>query len=92
MKVNIGCNRLTMAELAQMCGVSETYFRRIFLNAKGCSPIDYINNLKLSRAKELLGSGMYSISEVAEQSGFHDESYFSRFFKKQTGVAPSKYK
>ena len=83
---------ISIAKLAHMCGVSETYFRKIFSGAKGCSPVDYINDLKLSRAKELLISGMYTVSEVAEQSGFHDESYFSRFFKKQTGVSPSEYR
>ena len=82
---------ISIARLAELCGVSETYFRKIFSAVKGCSPIDYINSLKLSRAKELLISGMYTVSEVAEQSGFHDESYFSRFFKKQTGVSPSDY-
>ena len=83
---------INVAKLAKLCDVSETYFRKIFLAAKGCSPVDYINNLKLSRAKELLSSGLYSVSEAAEQSGFHDESYFSRFFKKQIGISPSKYK
>ena len=83
---------ISIANLAKMCGVSETHFRKIFFNVKGCSPVDYINSLKLSRAKELLNSGMYTVSEVAEQSGFHDESYFSRFFKKQTGLSPSKYR
>lgn len=83
---------ISIANLAEMCGVSETYFRKIFFNVKGCSPVDYINSLKLSRAKELLSSGMYTVSEVSEQSGFHDESYFSRFFKKQTGLSPSKYR
>ena len=83
---------ISIARLAQICGVSETHFRKTFSSVKGCSPVDYINNLKLSRAKELLSSGMYTVSEAAELSGFHDESYFSRFFKKETGTAPSKYK
>ena len=83
---------ISIAALAKMCGVSETHFRKIFSTVKGCSPVEYINSLKLSRAKELLSSGMYTVSEVSEQAGFHDESYFSRFFKKETGIPPSKYK
>ena len=78
--------------LSELCNISEAYFRRIFLKSFGISPIKYINNLKIDRAKELIGSGLYSISEVAASSGFHDEAYFSRKFKESTGVSPSEYK
>ncbi|MBQ8232699.1 MAG: helix-turn-helix domain-containing protein [Lachnospiraceae bacterium] len=49
----------------------------------------YINNLKISRAKELLSSGMYTVTQAAEMSGYTDVSHFSREFKKATGAAPS---
>ena len=78
-------------ELAALCGISESYFRRIFQGEFGCSPIQYVRNLRISRAKELLKSDLYSISDVAELSGFHDECYFSREFKKAVGVSPSVY-
>ena len=52
----------------------------------------YINDLKLKRAKELLISGLYSVSEAAVQAGFSDLSYFSRFFKENVGVSPNEYK
>lgn len=84
-------DNIAVPYLADLCGVSETYFRQIFKKALGVSPIKYMNELKLARAKELISSGMYSIGEIAELSGFHDESYFSREFKKATGTAPSKY-
>ena len=71
--------------------MSESYFRRIFLKNYGISPIKYINNLKIERAKELLTSGLYTVSDVAELSGFHDESYFSREFKKHSGKTPKEY-
>lgn len=77
--------------LAQLCNISETYFRQIFRKSYGVSPLKYINNLKITRAKELILSGMYSISDVALLSGFHDESYFSREFKKATGFSPKNY-
>lgn len=78
--------------LAKLCNMSESYFRRIFLKNYGISPIKYINKLKVERAKELLVSGLYTVSEVAELSGFHDESYFSREFKKHFNIAPSEYR
>lgn len=77
--------------LAQLCGISEIYFRKIFHQVKGVSPLKYINHLKLERAKELLLSEMYTVSQVAELSGFHDESYFSREFKKHFLIPPSEY-
>lgn len=84
-------DNISISYLAKICSVSETYFRQIFGKIYGVSPIKYINNLKIARAKELISSGMYLVSEVASLSGFHDESYFSREFKKATGVSPKNY-
>lgn len=83
---------ITIPQLAEICGISEDYFRKIFRNVYGVSPRKYINELKLSYARELLRSGMYTVTEAAELSGFLDTSYFSREFKKSTGVAPKEYK
>ena len=82
---------ISIAELAKMCGISPEYFRRIFRAYYGISPLKYINNLKISRAKELIKSGMYSVTEAALQSGYTDMSYFSREFKKETGISPKDY-
>ena len=78
--------------LASLCNMSEVLFRRNFKNSTGLSPLKYINNLKISRAKELLSVGMCSVSEAATLSGFHNECYFSREFKKHTGMSPVEYK
>lgn len=82
---------LSISDLSYMCGVSPEYFRLLFKKNFGISPLKYINNLKISRAKELLMSGMYSVATSAEMSGFTDMSYFSREFKKITGVSPSRF-
>ncbi len=84
-------NNITLSHLTQLCEMSETYFRRIFMQCFGVSPVKYINNLRVTRAKELIASGLYSIHEAAELSGFKDDSYFSREFKKAVGVPPSEY-
>lgn len=81
-----------ITELSEMCGISEDYFRKIFKNTFGISPRKYINELKISYSKELINSGMYSITEAAELSGYTDMSYFSREFKKAFGVCPADYK
>jgi len=84
-------DNISIAELSQISSISEVYFRRVFGKVMGISPIRYINNLKIAHAKELLETQMYSVSKVAECSGFHDESYFSREFKKHLGISPSEY-
>lgn len=83
---------INMKELSQNANISYEYFRRIFENVFGVSPVKYLNKLRIDRAKELLNSGMYTVADVAFQSGFSDISYFSRFFKKETGLSPSEYK
>ena len=85
-------DNLSVPYLASLCGMSEVLFRRNFKNSMGVSPLRYINNLKIARAKELLSFGMCSVSEAAFLSGFHDECYFSREFKRLVGVSPSDYK
>lgn len=73
-------------------GISEVHLRRLFNQVLCTSPIKYINNLKLDKAKNMLKISNYSIAEIAQSSGFADPYYFSRFFKKQTGVSPSEYR
>ena len=77
--------------LCELCSISYDYLRKLFEKFYGCSPVKYINGLKLKRAKELLSSRLYSVSETAFLSGFSDLSHFSRFFKDNVGVLPSKY-
>ena len=85
-------DNIPVSLLAELCGMSEVTFRSIFTNSMGITPIKYINNLKLELAKELLSSSDRSITEIAELSGFHDECYFSREFKKQAGISPSEFR
>lgn len=84
-------NAPSVSELAAMCGISPEYFRTTFKKACGKSPARYICDLRINRAKELLASGMYSVSETALLSGFTDMCYFSRSFKKAVGISPTDF-
>ena len=89
--INYSRENISINKLANLCNISDTYFRRIFYDIYGTTPIKYINKLKIMRAEELLFSGMYSVREVCSLSGFTNECYFSRIFRKNTGIAPSEY-
>ncbi len=78
--------------LSALCDISYTYFRRLFVEIYRITPQDYVKNLRLERACELLSLGRFSVSAVSEMCGFSDIYYFSKVFKEQVGVTPSKYK
>lgn len=83
---------LSISYLAELCGVSEVYFRKIFKNIYGTSPLKYINSMRLSRARDLIHSGLYSVGDAAFMSGFFNDSYFSREFKKEFGISPKEFR
>lgn len=80
---------IKVSEISDICHVSQSTLRRMFISEFGKSPKDYINGLRISRAKQLLESGDLSVAEIACLCGFEDASYFSRFFKKHTGKKPA---
>ncbi len=82
---------ISVEQLAAECGVTAGYFRSLFRKQFGVSPQQYITDLRMERAMELLQSNMLSVAEVAEQCGYNSQSYFCREFKKHTGLAPSRY-
>lgn len=84
--------QLSISEIAELCGVSETYFRRLFFKYAHMSPNKFRLTKKIEKAKLYLDDGSYSVSEISEYLGFEDQSYFSRIFKKYTGVSPHKYR
>lgn len=78
-------------DLAALCGISVVYFRKLFSEVYGVSPITYIQNLRIRRAKEILRSDYSSITDIALTLGYNNIYEFSKAFKKHTGVSPSKY-
>ncbi len=77
--------------LAELCGVSYTYFKKLFTGIYRTTPHAYIRTLQLQKACELLSTNRFSISRVAEQCGFANIYYFSKVFKDEMQMTPSEY-
>jgi AraC-like DNA-binding protein len=82
--------RLTVAQIAELCGLGESNLKKIFKKYAGIGVMEYYASVKTEQAKQLLLEGK-SVRQTAEQLGFVDQNYFCVFFKRQTGVSPSKY-
>ena len=80
---------ISVEELARMCSVSPATFRRKFRHYSEYSPITYRNYLRCKRAKELMESGEYNVTEASLAVGFDDLSYFNRVFVRFFGENPS---
>lgn len=80
---------INIQEAAEYAMLSEYHFFRLFKTAFGITPHQYLLNLRLVKARDLLASGDYSISGVSFACGFSDIHHFSNAFKRQFGYAPS---
>ena len=78
----------SVPETARFCGVSESGLKRLFDKYAGISVHKYLLKLKIKAAVQLLESGQ-TVSRTAQELGFNTQSYFSRAFKRETGLAPS---
>ncbi|HEV8556297.1 MAG TPA: substrate-binding domain-containing protein [Actinophytocola sp.] len=85
-------HQITRRQVAQAAGMSEDYLSRLFHRELGLSPWDYLNRLRIQQAKERLRESDDSIQMVARRVGFHDRAYFSRIFRKLTGVPPQAFR
>ena len=83
-------SQITRWQLAESVNVSEDYLTRIFRKELGISPWDYLNRYRIYLASELLRQEAMSVNEVASRTGFQDQAYFCRVFKKIKGVTPGK--
>ena len=77
--------------LAELCNISQSYMIRLFKKHFGMPPNNYITSKKIQYACDLINTKCYSVGTIAEMCGFVNCYYFSKVFKKHTGVNPSKW-
>lgn len=83
--------KLTLAAIASKIGISQGYLSSVFKKQTGGNLNDYINQMKIEKAKELLEKHEYMMYEISDMLGFENPYYFSKVFKKLTGITPSEY-
>jgi len=90
LKTHIYDTDLKADELASLCGISNTYFRKIFALRFKTSPKNYITEKRLSRAKAIIEIGeFHTVRDLALSVGYDDPLYFGKVFKKHFGLPPA---
>lgn len=84
--------QLKMEELAQKCSLSETHFRRIFVEYMNMTPAEYVTLVRIRNACDLINKSRYSMTEIADRVGYPIISTFNRNFRKIVGTSPYHYK
>lgn len=82
----------SLYHLAEQVHFSQEYLLRIFKKKEGITILQYINDLKLSAAKQMLSDSELPIREIADQLGFASQGYFGRFFRNKMGLTPNAYR
>jgi len=83
---------LTIAELANLAGLSLSHFARSFRRSVGVPPHSYVKQRRVARAREMLAATNLPVAEIALVLGFSDQSHFTRRFREITGVPPGAYR
>ena len=83
---------LSLDEVSRQMDLSPYYFSKLFKEETGSNFVEYVTNLRIKRAKELLAGESCSMKEICAEVGYSDPNYFSRIFKKNTGVTPTEYR
>ena len=83
---------LSISLLASEQKTSESYLRRVFKNAYGMSPMDYLIQVRIQHAKSLLETSFDTVAEISEKCGYTESSYFIKVFRAHTGQTPHQYR
>lgn len=83
---------ISLDDVSREVNISPYYFSKIFKDETGENFIEYVTNIRMDKAKELLTQSDRSMKEICSMVGYSDPNYFSRSFKKNTGYTPTEYK
>ena len=84
--------KISLSDLAGSAYMSESRFGHVFKSVTGVAPLDFVESIRLARARELLAETDLSITEIAMRCGFADHSYFTLRFRRASGASPSKFR
>jgi AraC family transcriptional regulator len=82
---------VSLAQIAQECGLSRAHFARYFKHTTGMSAYTWLQNMRINHAQELLVRQQHTLTQIALECGFTDQSHFSKVFKALTGVPPGNW-
>ena len=83
---------ITLTDAAESVSISSGYLSTIFRKEYGMNYTDFLIRLRIEKAKVLLAAGNEKLADIAEKCGFNDHAYFTRTFKKLTGISPNDYR
>ena len=83
---------ISLDDVSRVVNISPYYFSKLFKEATGENFIEYLTNIRIEKAKELLTGSDLSMKEICSMCGYQDPNYFSRTFKKNVGLTPTEYK
>ena len=81
-----------MNDLVKLSNLNERRLRNLFMQKYHCPPMQYINHIRLEKAKYYLITSDMNVSEIANSCGFDDSNYFSRKFKQEFGISPREFR
>ena len=84
--------KLKLAEMAEVTGLSEFYFDRLFKKSTGYTPHQYLTQYRIDRAKQLLQKEDLTATQIAKLCGFSNQSYFTKLFRQVVGTTPLGYR
>ena len=84
--------RITLHDIANSANLSPSYFHLVFKDIIGVSPYEFLLNIRINHAKNLLMNSKLSLGKIAEETGFGSQAYFNYVFKKELDITPNAYR
>ncbi len=85
-------SKITLDDIAIHVSLSRSYLSKLFKDETGCSLFSYINKIRIEKSKQLLLDDSISLVDIAGLCGYEDQSYFTKVFKKETGISPKRFR